>query len=201
MRRNQILFLDDQGYGKIIKKVSDNKLKLYSLYCNPNKDKKTMVFPSNIAMEEWLISKIDITFIFYTVKELAEYVLDSRVLKHALIEFMKAKAKKIEEETGIDDYFTPKDELEIISWGGKSMDKIYAEIKNNIWEYNACGLDDSTCPFCIKYSEICDNCGYGDRHGICNFFENNNTWSNVIRKLDGDEEEILTNEFYWGILR
>ena len=85
--------------------------------------------------------------------------------KKKLIMFIKLKNKIIEKETGIK-YIDKIDIKDFEKWPEYTCRKVYKELVHAIQE-NAYGLKDNTCPWCFKYSNICSNCTYADRHGKC----------------------------------
>jgi len=200
MKKDGIIFwkLKDKMI-RIIKKGDDKSLKWYSLYCNPIKD--NIWIDTLGPVDNWLNKHSNEIVAFDTVQEFTEYVLRMMYYNHALIEFMKAKAKKIEALTGIKDYFTEEDELEMISWGIDELDDVYRILVDNILEYNVSGLYSYVCPFCIKYNSKCSICGYGKRHGKCSSYsDESNTWKEVMDNLNDEDEIIFSNEFYRAVI-
>lgn len=108
----------------------------------------------------------------------------NKYLRFYLEGFILRKGKIIKELTGID-YITDEDKEEMREW----TDPNILTIVHNFYKESS---DMSICPWCIlsgyitcsyyEKTKVCQNCGYGKRHGIC-WKEDGNTYSEIIRKL------------------
>ena len=89
-------------------------------------------------------------------------------IKDRIVEFCYWKAKMLKRP----DYFTKEDEADIRSWDWEKLVMVVEEIELR--------NDSSICPYCIVFSDDCEECGYGAKHGVCgeDFV---NTYSNVTK--------------------
>ena len=117
--------------------------------------------------------------------------------KEKLIMFVQLKNGIIEEKTGIQ-YANVNDIMDINDWNMYECEYIYNSVVNAIDSRYAEELYSETCIWCIKYNDNggCINCGYGERHGVCD-----NIGSSYSRYNREEIDEVFTNDKYKSMLK
>ncbi len=86
--------------------------------------------------------------------------------KDKLIAFMKAKAQYLPKYKR--QYFTKKDEAAIRRWDDEDAECVLQELIRTLTIGSERHLNDySICAFCVMYDQVCDDCPYGEHHGVC----------------------------------
>lgn len=104
-----------------------------------------------------------------------------------LIRFMELKR-----DCTIPEYFTKEDADDIRGWGPHLSQDIWIDICEYVSPDKPLFLG-GTCPFCVK-SEltggvICEDCGYGKRHGICD--DSDSDFREARRRIQGSTQPIF----------
>ena len=120
--------------------------------------------------------------------------------KDKLIKFLQLKNDTIYKQVRIK-YVYKADLKDISLWSEDDCEKIYNVIKDNIVFYKVQGIDETTCPWCIKYTikyTICKNCEYGKRHEKCynigSYYKkhfcmiviNNQEYKDIIKEIEDE---------------
>ena len=86
-----------------------------------------------------------------------------------LVELMRRKALEFERATGIPGhyYFNSEDEADLMTALDNDLDELIEELPDHYY-----------CPFCVAWTDNCEECPYGLRHGQCS--ENGSTFSMIV---------------------
>jgi len=118
--------------------------------------------------------------------------------KEKLIMFMKKKQEKIGAEF---DYFNEKDAEAIRLWEEEKCKNIWKYITESIGIYEARGLIEYVCPFCI-YHDLCINCEYAKNRNNIFCTTNGSELAKITKHLRiSGKENIFSNEAYKQILQ
>jgi hypothetical protein len=106
--------------------------------------------------------------------------------KELLIEYLRRKDEILYKLTQIHlmDYW---DYHEILGWSDQSYINAFERMRQYLHLPRGfiSRCDSMICPWCSLVESYCPNCGYGDRHGVCDFDNEDATYVRIRNQLDG----------------